>query len=73
MRRTLTILLFAIGLGVSGLSSAVDLSRADRVDAGVEQSRQTSSVEERRFDSTTNECNPDCARERQAEKNTLHY
>lgn len=77
MRRTLTILLFALGLAVGGFASAADLSRPDLKQFGVQQSAQTESVEQRKVDTSTSknetDCKPDCAYERQAEKNTLHY
>ena len=77
MRRTLTMLLFAIGLAVGGFASAADLSRPDQKQFGVQQSAQTASVEQRKVDKSTSknetECKPDCAHQRQAEKNTLHY
>lgn len=77
MRRTLTTLLFAIGLAVGGFVSAADLSRPDQKQFGVQEPAQRTSVEQRTVDRSTTknatECRPDCAYERQAEKNTLHY
>jgi len=77
MKRTLTVLLFATGLAVGGLASAADLSRPDQKQLGVQQSEQTTSVEQRKGDRSTprneTECEPDCAHERQEEKNTLNY
>ena len=69
MRRALIMLLMATGLAVTGVVSAEELSPADRTHFGLVEER-ASPAQETKFQGSG--CTPDCAHERQAERNTMY-